>query len=41
MGTKILITKCIQPTNIKNKKNTLYAGDWCFKNQKFIKNKNV
>ena len=41
MSTKTLITTCIEPTNIKNKKNILYAGDWCFKNQKFIKNKNV
>ena len=41
MSTKTLITTCIEPTNIKDKKNILYAGDWCFKNQKFIKNKNV
>ena len=38
MSTKTLITTCIEPTNIKDKKNILYAGDWCFKNQKFIKN---
>ena len=41
MSTKILITTCIEPVNIKKKKNILYAGDWCFKNQKLIKNKNI
>ena len=41
MSTKILITTCIEPVNIKKKKNILYAGDWCFKNQKLIRNKNI
>ena len=41
MSTKTLITTCIELSNIKDKKNILYAGDWCLKNQKLIKNKNV
>lgn len=41
MSSKTLITTCIELSNIKTTKNILLAGDWCIKNLKLFKNKNI
>ena len=42
MTIKTLISTCIEFEENKSLKNTYFAGDWCFKDKKFIiSNKNI